>query len=110
MTAKVQGNIVNPDAAFVFKRIGGGLFGRRSGARPLFGGWPAAGYAFNLGHWCIHRYMRFTCFSGAAKGAMGVVAGIHAQKYDQMSAIANFVITLLAFLSGSFCRSKPCPK
>ncbi|GJL91468.1 ABC transporter permease [Hyphococcus sp.] len=35
-------------------------------------------------------------------GAIGVLAGIWADKFDQLSAIANFVITPLTFLSGTF--------
>ena len=33
---------------------------------------------------------------------VGVLAGIYADKFDQMSAITNFVITPLSFLSGTF--------
>jgi ABC-2 type transport system permease protein len=33
---------------------------------------------------------------------VGVLAGIHSDKFDQMAAITNFLITPLAFLSGTF--------
>ena len=33
---------------------------------------------------------------------LGLMAAIHAQRFDQMSAITNFVITPLSFLSGTF--------
>ena len=35
-------------------------------------------------------------------GAVGMVAGIYASKFDQMAAITNFIVTPLAFLSGTF--------
>ncbi len=35
-------------------------------------------------------------------GGLGIVAGIFANKFDQMAAITNFVVTPLAFLSGTF--------
>jgi len=38
----------------------------------------------------------------ALLGAVGMVAGIFANKFDQMAAITNFIVTPLAFLSGTF--------
>jgi ABC-2 type transport system permease protein len=35
-------------------------------------------------------------------GGLGLIAGIFAQKFDQLSAIQNFLVTPLAFLSGTF--------
>ncbi len=35
-------------------------------------------------------------------GGLGIVAGIFANKFDQMAAITNFIVTPLAFLSGTF--------
>ena len=35
-------------------------------------------------------------------GALGIVAGIHAAKFDHIAGITNFVVTPLAFLSGTF--------
>jgi ABC-2 type transport system permease protein len=42
-------------------------------------------------------------------GALGIVAAIIAQKFDQMAAITNFVITPLAFLSGTFYSTEALP-
>jgi len=39
-----------------------------------------------------------------------LLACIYAQKYDQMSAITNFIITPLAFLSGSFYSITALPE
>jgi len=41
---------------------------------------------------------------------MGVLAGIHAEKFDQMAAITNFAITPLSFLSGTFYSIEVLPE
>ena len=42
-------------------------------------------------------------------GALGMVAGIFANKFDQMAAITNFIVTPLAFLSGTFYSVEALP-
>ena len=44
----------------------------------------------------------FVTLGAAFLSGLGIVAGIFANKFDQMAAITNFVITPLAFLSGTF--------
>lgn len=44
----------------------------------------------------------FVTLGGAFMGALGIVAGIYANKFDQMAAITNFIVTPLSFLSGTF--------
>ncbi len=44
----------------------------------------------------------FVLLGGAFMGALGLFAGIFANKFDQMAAITNFIVTPLAFLSGTF--------
>lgn len=46
--------------------------------------------------------MLFAIFGGALLGSFGVVAGIWADKFDQMAAFQNFIIMPLSFLSGVF--------
>ncbi len=41
--------------------------------------------------------------------ALGMLAAIYAQKFDQMAAITNFIITPLAFLSGTFYSVEALP-
>ena len=43
-------------------------------------------------------------------GALGLLGSIYAYKFDQMAAISNFVITPLAFLSGTFYSIKALPE
>ena len=43
-------------------------------------------------------------------GALGLLGSIYAYKFDQMAAISNFVITPLAFLSGTFYSIQALPE
>ena len=44
----------------------------------------------------------FIILGALLMGGLGLVGGILAQKFDQMAAISNFVVTPLSFLSGTF--------
>ena len=44
----------------------------------------------------------FTFLSAFVLGAIGIIAGLIADKFDTMAAITNFVIVPLSFLSGTF--------
>lgn len=44
----------------------------------------------------------FATLGGAIMGALGVIAGIWAEKFDQLAAFQNFIIVPLTFLSGVF--------
>jgi ABC-2 type transport system permease protein len=44
----------------------------------------------------------FSAIAAVIFGAIGTIGGIWADKFDQMAAITNFVITPLTFLSGTF--------
>ena len=43
-------------------------------------------------------------------GLAGLIAGIWADKFDQMAAITNFIVTPLALLSGTFYSISNLPK
>lgn len=51
----------------------------------------------------------FVVLGGAFMGALGLFAGIFANKFDQMAAITNFIVTPLAFLSGTFYSVEALP-
>ncbi len=53
--------------------------------------------------------MIFVILGGAFMGALGLFAGIFANKFDQMAAITNFIVTPLAFLSGTFYSVEALP-
>lgn len=46
--------------------------------------------------------MAFALVSGAVLGTLGVIAGIWAEKFDQLAGFQNFIILPLSFLSGVF--------
>ncbi|SMP14595.1 ABC transporter permease [Shimia sagamensis] len=64
----------------------------------------AIALALVLGQGVAHPIwaLTFVLLGGAMMGAVGIVAGIFANKFDQMAAITNFIVTPLAFLSGTF--------
>ena len=43
-------------------------------------------------------------------GLLGLISGIWASKFDHMAAITNFIITPLAFLSGTFYSIQRLPE
>ncbi len=51
----------------------------------------------------------FVTLGAALLGGLGIVAGIIANKFDQMAAITNFIITPLSFLSGTFYSVQALP-
>lgn len=51
----------------------------------------------------------FVVLGAAILGGLGMIAGIVAEKFDQMAAITNFVITPLSFLSGTFYSAEVLP-
>jgi ABC-2 type transport system permease protein len=51
----------------------------------------------------------FVLVGGALMSGVGMVAGIYAEKFDQMAAITNFIVTPLAFLSGTFYSVEALP-
>jgi len=46
--------------------------------------------------------LAFSLFGSGMLGAFGIIAGLWAEKFDQMAAFQNFVIMPLSFLSGVF--------
>lgn len=104
-SAKVQGNIVDtlmpPLSAveLVAGYLAGGI------ARGLFVAVAILiAMVLVLGMGVAHPLVAllFVLLGSAFLGGLGIVAAIFANKFDQLSAISNFVITPLAFLSGTF--------
>ena len=52
----------------------------------------------------------FVLLAALMLGGLGILAGIMAQKFDQMAAITNFIITPLSFLSGTFYSVQALPQ
>jgi ABC-2 type transport system permease protein len=53
--------------------------------------------------------LTFVVLGSALLGSIGIVAGIYSNKFDQMAAITNFIVTPLAFLSGTFYSVSALP-
>ena len=54
--------------------------------------------------------LTFVLLAALLLGGLGMLAGILAQKFDQMAAISNFVVTPLSFLSGTFYSVQALPE
>jgi len=60
---------------------------------------------YNLG-----LIVTFAVLASGVQGALGVIAGIWAEKFDQLAAFQNFVIMPLSFLSGVFYSIRSLPE
>lgn len=110
--SKVQGNIVDT----LMPPLSGVeiLLGYLAGA-VVRGTLVACGIALGLGlvlqivpaHPLVS--LVFIVLGAVFLGGLGIVAGIFANKFDQMAAITNFIVTPLAFLSGTFYSINALP-
>ena len=50
----------------------------------------------------IPLWFIFLFLGGLFMGSLGVIVGLYADKFDQMSTVTNFIIVPLSFLSGTF--------
>ncbi|MTH63301.1 multidrug ABC transporter permease [Paracoccus sp. DK608] len=71
----------------------------------------AAGMALVIGQGIAHPLwaLAFVVLGAALMGGLGLLGGIVAQKFDQMAAITNFIVTPLSFLSGTFYSVEALP-
>ncbi|WP_306113504.1 MULTISPECIES: ABC transporter permease [unclassified Roseovarius] len=110
--AKVQGNIVDTlmpplsPAEMVLGYLAGGI-----GRGLMVAVAIAAGLYVFLGIGVQYPFwaLCYVILGSAFLGALGMVAGIFANKFDQMAAITNFIVTPLAFLSGTFYSVEALP-
>lgn len=105
VSAKVMGNIVDtlmpPLSATetVVGYIAGGIVrGALVGVVILIGMALFLGMGIANPFWVIV----FVIAGSTFMGALGIIASVYANKFDQLATIANFVVTPLAFLSGTF--------
>ncbi len=112
VVAKVQGNIVDtlmpPLSAgeLVAGYVAGGVARGAVVAAVM-----ALVAALFLGQGVAHplALAAFVALGSAMLGGLGLLAAIWAEKFDQLAAITNFVITPLAFLSGTFYSVEAMP-
>ncbi len=103
--SKVQGNIVDtlmpplsPLELVIGYVAGGTLRGLIVAVAISVILFPVIGLGVAHPFWTI----LFAVLGGAFLSALGVLAGVVANKFDQMAAITNFIVTPLSFLSGTF--------
>ena len=113
ISAKMQGNIV--DTLMPPLSAGEILTGYLLGslARALIVALViGTGMALVLGQAPAHPLwaLAFVSVGALMLGGLGVIAGIVAQKFDQMAAITNFIVTPLSFLSGTFYSVEALPE
>ncbi|MEL6681624.1 MAG: ABC transporter permease [Pseudomonadota bacterium] len=111
-SAKVQGNIVDTlmpplSAAELVVGYLGGAVARGALVAIVI----STGAALFLGVGVLHLgwVIVFVFLGSVLMGGLGMIAGIFANKFDQLSAISNFLITPLAFLSGTFYSIEALP-
>lgn len=105
ISAKVQGNIVDTlmpplsGAELVAGYVAGGVArGVLVALVIALGVWALLGIGTAHPVWVVV----FVLLGSVFMGALGLVAAIFANKFDQLAAITNFIVTPLAFLSGTF--------
>jgi len=110
--AKVQGNIVDTlmpplsPLELVLGYIAGGLLRGVMVALAL-GSVMVLALGVSVAHpvWALV----FVVLGGSFMASLGVLAGVYANKFDQMAAITNFIVTPLSFLSGTFYSIENLP-
>jgi ABC-2 type transport system permease protein len=105
IVAKIQGNIVDtlmpplsPGELLAGYAAGGVARGVACALATGVAIFPFAGVGLAHPLWAL----AFVLSGALMLALLGILAAIYAEKFDQMSAITNFVITPLAFLSGTF--------
>lgn len=103
--SKVQGNIVDtlmPPLSPMELVVGFMAGGIARGV--MVGGFIGVAMILLLGLSVAHPLwlLVFLAFGAAMLSALGIAAGILANKFDQIAAITNFIVVPLSFLSGTF--------
>ena len=104
-SAKVQGNIVDtlmpplsPVELLVGYLAGAVARGLMVALVIAIGAWMFLDVPWPHPLWSL----TFVVAGSVVLGGLGMIGGIYANKFDQLAAITNFLITPLAFLSGTF--------
>ena len=111
-SAKVQGNIVDtlmPPLSATELVIGfiGGAVARGALVAVVIA--IGAAVFLGVGVQSLAWVVTFVFLGSVLMGGLGMIAGIFANKFDQLSAISNFLVTPLAFLSGTFYSIEALP-
>ncbi len=58
----------------------------------------------------IFMWFTYLFLGGLFMGSLGIIVGLYADKFDQMSTVTNFIIIPLSFLSGTFYSIDKLPE
>ena len=58
----------------------------------------------------IFMWFTYLFLGGLFMGSLGIIVGLYADKFDQMSTVTNFIIVPLSFLSGTFYSIDKLPE
>jgi ABC-2 type transport system permease protein len=112
VSSKMQGNIVDvvmaPLSALELTLgygIGGMIRGLMVGSVVAAAMWPFVG--FTIAH-PFHAIF-YAVMGSMMLSLLGIIGGVWAEKHEQNAAVTNFVITPLAFLSGTFYSIERLP-
>jgi len=113
ISSKMQGNIVDTlmpplSAAEILAGYLAGSLARSLLVTAAIG----IGLALLVGHPPAHPLLAlaYVVLGALLLGGLGILGGIVAQKFDQMAALTNFVVTPLSFLSGTFYSVRALPE
>lgn len=113
MIAKVQGNIIDTLMAplgpweLIIGYLTGGIV---RGILVGFVSFTALAFFIPIGVEHVWAIAAFGVLGSALMAALGMLAGLWADKFDHMAAITNFIITPLTFLSGTFYTVERLPE
>lgn len=112
MIAKIQGNIVD----YLMPPLSSGelLFGIIAGGvtRGFLVGtavWAAMSLFTNMMPHSLPHVFFYIFMASLMLSLLGLIAALWAEKFDQMAAVTNFVITPMSFLSGTFYSIQVLP-
>ncbi|WP_133615105.1 ABC transporter permease [Dongia mobilis] len=113
LIAKVQGNIVDllmPPLSPLELTLGVALGGLTRGLAVGIATAAAIGVFVPLGAAQPFFLVFHAVMASLMLAQLGVLAGILCEKFDHMAAVTNFVVTPLAFLSGTFYSTERLPE
>jgi ABC-2 type transport system permease protein len=112
MLSKIQGVIVDilmpplTGAEITFSLVMGGVTrGLMVGISVTFAIWVFV--PLEVQHWGLALF--YLVFSSMMLALLGVLGGLWAQSFDGIAAVTNYIVTPLAFLSGTFYSVKQLP-
>ena len=112
LVAKVQGNVVDflmPPLSPLELNIGITMGGLTRGLFVGAGTYIGMSFFVDLSIYAFWAALFYAAIASMLMAQIGLIGGIWAEKFDHLATITNFVITPLAFLSGTFYSVSQLP-